>query len=259
MNSTHHTIRPIARFKISDSVAARIEQMIADGTYNPGDRLPSERILADQFGVGRSSMREALRVLEARGLVSIVHGIGVHITEPADTHEGAGSLLLLGECTVPELFEVRRALECPAAATAARRITPAEVEELQRIIAGMDDDGLSDEEFVERDAQLHKAIVHATHNTLLVRLYETTRHLFVEYSARVIRFPGRRSKAHEDHEAIVAAIANRRPQAAQKAMSAHLLAVEQEIVEALEASDGTARVAVGTPPRRRKLGSEAST
>lgn len=233
MEHTSHPIRPVARFKISDSVAAQLEQLISDGAYSPGERLPSERVLSEQFGVGRSSMREALRVLEARGLVTIAHGIGVHVSErdPA----GPSSLLVLEGCTVPELFEVRRALECPAAASAARRVTPAEAATLRQLLAEMDDPALSDADYVEKDAELHRAIMLATHNALLIQVYETTRHLFVEYSARVIRFPGRRTTAHEGHAAIVDAIVGRRPQLAQKAMSAHLLAVEQEIVENLDA------------------------
>ena len=234
--NAHHLIRPVARFRLSDSVAAQVEQLITGGTYKPGDRLPSERILADEFGVGRSSMREALRALEARGFVSIVHGVGVHVADPVELNGGAG-LLLLGECTVPELFEVRRALECPAAARAARRVTPVEADELRSIVASMDDDSLSDEEYIERDANLHRAIVSATHNTLLIRIYETTRHLFIEYSARVIRFPDRRATAHADHIAISKAIVGRRPQAAQRAMSKHLESVEAEIVKAIAATD----------------------
>lgn len=248
MKNTPHAIRPISRFKISDSVAAQLEQLIGDGAYKVGERLPSERVLAEQFGVGRSSMREALRVLEARGLVSIAHGVGVHVSEPPVSSD-LRSLLVLEGCTVPELFEVRRALECPAAASAAKRVTPAESARLKELVEEMEDPDLTDVGYVEKDAELHRSIMLATHNALLIELYDTTRHLFVEYSARVIRFPGRRDTAHKGHAAIVDAIVHRRPQLAQKAMSAHLLAVEQEIVENL---DATARPAeIPGPPATR--------
>ena len=248
MEDTPHAIRPIARFKISDSVAAQLEQLIGDGAYKLGERLPSERVLSEQFGVGRSSMREALRVLEARGLVSIAHGVGVHVTEPPVSGD-LRSLLVLEGCTVPELFEVRRALECPAAASAAKRVTPAEAARLKELLEEMEDPELSDDEYVEKDAELHRAIMLATHNALLIELYDTTRHLFVEYSARVIRFPGRRGTAHEGHAAIVDAIVHRKPQLAQKAMSAHLLAAEQQIVENLDAAARLAETH-GTSPKQ---------
>ena len=194
-------------------------------------------------------MREALRVLEARGLVSIAHGVGVHVSEPPVSGD-LRSLLLLEGCTVPELFEVRRALECPAAASAAKRVTPAEAARLKELLAEMEDPDLADVEYVEKDAELHRSIMLATHNALLIELYDTTRHLFVEYSARVIRFPGRRDTAHEGHAAIVDAIVHRRPQLAQKAMSAHLLAVEQEIVENLDGDSATRARSPARPHER---------
>lgn len=237
--SSDTSIRPIPRFKISDSVSAEIEQMIRAGTYQVGDKLPSERVLSLQFGVGRSSMREALRSLEARGLVSVAHGLGVYVNEkPTDNGGAAPSLLLLAECTVPELFEVRRALECPAVALAARRVTPSEAAALNETLVAMSREDLSDSEYIEKDAEFHLAICHATHNALLIRIYESTRHLFVEYSSRVISLPGRRKTAQRGHADIVEAIVKRRPQAAQKAMSAHLEAVEREIVERLDTAAG---------------------
>lgn len=255
MQETSHPIRPIARFKISDSVAAQLEQLIGDGAYKLGERLPSERVLSEQFGVGRSSMREALRVLEARGLVSIAHGVGVHVTEPPVTGDRRNLLQLEG-CTVPELFEVRRALEGPGAASAAKRVTLAEAARLKELLEEMEDPRLADVEFVEMDADLHRSIMLATHNALLIELYDTTRHLFVEYSARVIGFPGRRSTAHEGHAAIVDAIVRRRPQVAQKAMAAHLLAAEREIVENLDAAARLEETPGPTPKRapRPRLG-----
>jgi GntR family transcriptional repressor for pyruvate dehydrogenase complex len=247
-------IRPISRFKISDSVAAQIEQLIKGGSYKPGDKLPSERVLSEEFGVGRSSMREALRALEARGFVSIAHGLGVYVADsPGVTDQQAIDLLVLDECTVPELFEVRRALECPAAALAAKRITQPEAAKLEEILAASHDTRLSDSEFVEKDAELHRTIVHATRNKLLIRVYGSTQHLFIEYSSRVIRLSGRREKADSGHAEIVAAVVNRKPQAAQRAMSAHLEAVERDIVEYLNTAGLRGAGAIG------EFGTESAT
>ena len=233
--TTPDVIRPISRFKISDSVAAEIERMIKAGVYKLGDKLPSERVLSEELGVGRSSMREALRILEGRGLVSIAHGLGVFVTErPVEVVGSGRDLLLLGECTVPELFEVRRALECTAASLAARRVTPQDAAHLDEILAFFKDGSLSDAEYIERDAELHTAIVRASRNNLLIRLHESIEHLFFEYSARVIQLPGRRTTAASGHAEIVDAIVKRRPQVAQKAMSAHLDAVERDINDYLD-------------------------
>lgn len=230
-------IRPVSRFKLSDSVAAELEQLIKDGTYAPGAKLPSERILSAQFGVGRSSMREALRALEAVGLVTISHGLGVFVSERGRTGGGGfADFLMLEDTTIPALFEVRRALECPAAALAAKRATAVDVSKLEEILAVLEDRSLADAEYVQKDAELHLAIMQATRNNLLIRIYESTRHLFLEYSGRVIQLPGRRSTAQGGHAEIVAAVVARRPQAAQNAMSAHLEAVERDIVAYLDAA-----------------------
>ncbi len=245
-SSAASAIRPISRFKISDSVAAQIEQLIKGGSYKPGDKLPSERVLSEEFGVGRSSMREALRALEARGFVTIAHGLGVYVADsPGISDRQAIDLLVLDECTVPELFEVRRALECPAAALAAKRISQPEASRLEEILAASHDVRLSDAEFIDKDAELHWTIVLATRNKLLIRVYESTRHLFVEYSSRVIKLSGRREKADSGHVEIVAAIVNRKPQAAQKAMRGHLEAVERDIVEYLDAAGLRGAAAIG--------------
>lgn len=244
--STTPLIRPVSRFKISDSVAAQIEQLIKAGSYRPGDKLASERVLSEEFGVGRSSLREALRALEARGFVSIAHGLGVYVTDAtAGSQNGAIDLLVLDECTVPELFEVRRALECPAAALAAKRITQAEAAKLEEILEASHETHLSDADFIQKDAELHGAIVLATRNKLLIRVYESTQHLFVEYSSRVIRLSGRREKADSGHVEIIHAIVNRKPQAAQRAMSGHLEAVERDIVEYLDAAGLRGAAAIG--------------
>ena len=211
--------------------------MIRAGAYKLGDKLASERMLAEEFGVDRSSMREALSALEARGLVSIAQGVGAYVTErPTDRGEAIPSLLVLEECTVPELVEVRLALECPAAALAAKRIAPSEAAKLDEILASSNDPSLSDAEYIEKDAELHMTIFLATRNTLLIRVYESIRHAFIEYSAHVIQLPGRRATAQRGHAEIVEAIVKRQAHAAQQAMSAHLEAAESDIVEYLDAA-----------------------
>lgn len=221
-------ITPVRRYKVCDSVAAQIEEMVRSHVYAIGDRLPSERVLAEEFGVGRSSMREAFRVLEARGIVRIVHGVGVFIAS-----EGSAEVrdwMDLGEdCTVPELFEIRFALECDAAALAARKITATKARSLQELLRRAEREGISREEFIQLDQELHREIIRATRNRLYVRFYESIQHLFVLYAERALRLPGRQEAAHAGHAAIVGAIVSKRAQAARSAMRNHLRAVEQDI------------------------------
>lgn len=224
------------RLKLSDSVAAQLEHLILKGQYSVGARLPPERDLAEQFGVGRSTMREALSVLQTSGLLRIEHGIGVFVASTS-TQATASNLLMVDDYTIPELFEVRVALEGEAAANAARRITPIETAALESILDRAEDESLDDGEFIALDAELHRSIVAATKNNLLRHVFEGVEPLFVKYSHQVISLPGRRQAAHEGHAEIVRAIGARRPRDARAAILRHLRAVERDIVDFLGRSE----------------------
>ncbi|MCW2946406.1 MAG: hypothetical protein JWR24_3123 [Actinoallomurus sp.] len=224
-------IEPVRRLKVADSVAAQLESLISRGDYNPGDKLPPERVLAERFGVGRSSMREAIRIVEANGLLRTDHGVGVFVVRNKKSAPEMSQLLVFHDFTVPELFEARLSLEPEAARLAAKRITPQEMAELERILAAEADPDLSDDEFVKLDVALHRTIVSATKNTLLQRLLEIIEPLFFAYSQRVIQLPGRRAHARAGHERIVEAIIGRRARDARNAAVRHIRDVERDIVE----------------------------
>jgi GntR family transcriptional repressor for pyruvate dehydrogenase complex len=234
------TINPVRRLKLSDNVAAELERMITQGEFAVEEKLPSERVLAEQFGVGRSSMREALRILESNGLVRIEHGIGVFVASSTKRLAFGADSLVVDGYTIPELFEVRMAIECDAASIAAKRITSAEAADLEAILVEAERPGLSDAGFIELDARLHRSIVRATKNKLLIRVFESIEPLFMAYSHRVIELEHRREVAHAGHQSIVAAIVHRRPSEARSAAAEHLRAVERDIVEHLSHS--------GAPP-----------
>jgi GntR family transcriptional regulator, transcriptional repressor for pyruvate dehydrogenase complex len=229
-------IQPVRRLKVADSVAAQLEQLITRGDITPGDKLPPERVLAERFGVGRSSMREAIRVVEASGLLRTDHGRGVFVVSDKKAMPKLSDLLIFDDFTVPELFEVRLSLEPDAASSAARRITAPEVAELQRILAEAENPQLSDDAFVKLDAELHRTIVAATKNTLLLKLMESIEPLFFRYSHRVIKLPGRRAHAHAGHVAIVQAIAGHRVRDARTAALSHIRDVERDIAEHIDQS-----------------------
>jgi GntR family transcriptional repressor for pyruvate dehydrogenase complex len=222
-------IEPVRRLKVSDSVAAQLELLITRGVYEVGERLPAERDLAERFGVGRSTMREALRLVEAEGMLRIDHGVGVFVIRDSKRPEH-GLLLVDDEFTVPELFEVRLALEREAAGLAARRITPVEAEKLESILAAAEGPDVDDDEFVRLDALLHRTIAESTKNGLLLRVTDSIMDLFVKYSKQVIGLPGRRERAHAGHRAVVAAIVGRKPASARKAVHQHLHETESDLV-----------------------------
>lgn len=226
---TPSRIERVERSRLSDSVAAQLTQLITENAYRIGEKLPSERILSEQFGVSRSSMREAIRSLETNGLVSSTHGVGVFVINNKVDTPAVRDLMVFDDFTVAELFEIRRTLEGDASALAARRMTPSDVVELDRILTDCTNPELSNERFVELDVQLHQTAVRAARNRLMSRLYHELEPLLIEYSRRVIALPGRRETAHQGHIRIVEAMKSGDPTAARRAALAHIHDVEDDI------------------------------
>jgi GntR family transcriptional repressor for pyruvate dehydrogenase complex len=232
------TIEPVNRLKVADAVAAQLGRLIEAGEYKAGEKLPPERVLAEQFGVGRSSMREALRSLEADGLVRVQHGIGVFAVDRSERAERGSAMLRAGQFTVPELFEVRLPLERDAAGLAARRITTREGDRMRAILEEASDPSISDDAFIKLDAQLHRAVVEATKNPLLLSVVQSIEPLFFTYSHQVMALPGRRAKAHQGHVRIVETVIARQVREARAAAVAHIRDVEKDIVTYLSQTSG---------------------
>jgi len=226
-------IERVERLRVSDSVAAQLTQLITKGVYAVGEKLPAERVLAEEFGVSRSSMREAIRGIEASGLLNSSHGVGVFVVSNTVSTPGQSDLLVFEDFTVPELFEVRRMMERDAAGWAAKRITPALTSELESIMEQCADPDLSDEDFVRLDIKLHQTIAKASRNELLASLYGGLEPALLKYSLRVIALPGRREHSHAGHARIVDAIVTGRVREAREAAVAHIRDVERDIAKNL--------------------------
>lgn len=233
--SSGPVIEPVSRLKVADVVATQLSRLIEDGEYAIGEKLPSERELSEQFGVGRSSMREALRSLQTDGLIRVEHGVGAFVGDPRRSFRGF-EMLRAGEFTVPELFEVRLPLERDAAGLAARRITAEACDELWAVLDRASKPETADDEFIALDAKLHRLVAAATRNALLLQMIESVEPLFYAYSHHVIALPGRRATAHEGHVKIVEAVTGRRVRDARAAAVAHIRDVEKDLVAYLARS-----------------------
>jgi GntR family transcriptional regulator, transcriptional repressor for pyruvate dehydrogenase complex len=237
-DAADYHIEPVRRLKVADAVAAQLSRLIDGGEFQPGQKLPAERLLAERFGVGRSSMREAFRSLESQGLVRVEHGIGVIVLDREQRAQSANTtMLVIGAYTVPELFEIRLPLERDAAGLAAKRIGPQETAELHAILAKAEDPALSDEQYIELDAELHMAIARATKNSLFASVMTGLRPCFFQYSQQVLQLPERRKRAQEGHRRIVDAVVAGRVKEARAAAVAHIRDVEEDLVEYLAAED----------------------
>src|SRR5437867_12526511 len=127
---------PIKSTRIYEEIVRQVKQLIAEGRFKSGDRLPPERELAEKFVVSRTSVREALRALESLGLIDIRPGEGTFVREVSiDALVGPLALLMTTQReAIGELFEARRVLEPALAALAARRATPGGAQGLERIL-----------------------------------------------------------------------------------------------------------------------------
>jgi GntR family transcriptional repressor for pyruvate dehydrogenase complex len=240
--------------KLYQQVARSIADGIKGGDYPRGRRLPSERDLAEQFGVSRPTVREAMIALEIQGFVESRHGSGVYVTHRAPSLDG-GADLDIGPF---ELTEARRAVEGEACALAATSITDAEVAELEATLHDLANETIApagaDPSSAERaDRRFHVLIAKATRNSALVSVVEMLWDL--RYRSPLCREMLARARASgdrprlEEHREIFEALVARDPQAARAAMRDHLTRVIDGLLAATE-SEAMQRVRQEAEVRR---------
>lgn len=222
--------------RLYERVAEKILLLIQDGVWRPGDRLPPERELAQGFGVSRTVVREALKVLEAQGVLESMTGSGVYVRS-ADFSIVSKSIhtylqLLSQENVELKVVEIRRVLEIEIAALAAQRATPAQLEELREICLEMRRHADSSRTLAELDFRLHLALARATQNDLFEMLLTPLMEQLHDYYLYVWDSYGERplDKVFAQHEALIEAVQAGDPEAARQAMAAHL-AYSSEVLE----------------------------
>jgi len=232
MDTTKPAIEPIRRFKLYEEVAARIRDLIASGALNPGQALPSERKLAEQFKVGRAVIREAIRQLEVSGLVESRHGGGNYVREITVEHLVAPIASVLNGMSHlrEELMDARLFFEHQIARAAAARATPQDLQLLEDVIRRQEERATSGQSGAEEDAEFHELLARATHNTVVERVMEVIDNLLEDSPARHFRSVERSEISLEGNRRILDAVRRHDQEAAQKAMVEHL----EDIAAALD-------------------------
>jgi len=243
-------LRPVRKTRLYEGVVEQIQSLIRKRKFVPGDRLPSERELAAALGIGRPSVREALRALDATGLIEVRSGRGAFLrnlsVDPylATVRESLAFLLDVRGDTLLELWEVRRGLEEQIARLAAARGTPAQLaflrsrtEEMRRRIG-------APEAFVRAGVACHRALCEAAGNAVLRTVWEAIAGLIEKSQRRIIGVPGQPDEALRQHERLLAAVAAGDAEAAAFAMREHMEAEGALLREALAASRNGERVGV---------------
>lgn len=227
--------------KIADRMTADIKR----GVYRRGQRMPSERDLAEQHKVSRPTIREAIIALELSGLVEVRQGSGVYVTHWTKTNTATEARLIPHLDTGAfELTEARRLIEGETAALAAKTITNDELRKLSEHYAIMMDKDMHAEEIDRVDRLFHITVAQASQNSALASVVE---HLWdLRYSSplcRAILSRGSVRPVAKEHGRILQALRNRDPKAAREAMRAHL----GNVIDALLKATDVDTMEVGEP------------
>ena len=211
----------------------RLRDLILQGEFSAGERLPPERLLARELGVSRSTLREAIRALVVMNVLVSRHGDGTYVSslEPDLLAEPFELMVSLSDESLFHLFEVRRVLETACAGLAAERISDEELVQFDRILEHSEAARDDPEELLDRDVELHTAVVRATRNPLLIRIMSGVGALALASRRRTISLPGVADRSLADHARIVSALRRRSPETARAAMEAHLENVERSFRE----------------------------
>jgi GntR family transcriptional repressor for pyruvate dehydrogenase complex len=226
----------------SAEVKTQLVRAIEEGVFAPGAQLPSERELGEAFGVSRVSVREAIRALEAVGLVEVFHGRGCFVSRgPVDRYPRTlVQWLRVHRSEVIELLKVRGALDALAAAEAATRGTEEQFARLRELSArfakAAEVDPLPLDELVECDLSLHMTIAEASNSGLLRELLANLNDQLTESRKVNFALPGRLATSLRGHAEIVSAIVERRPDDARAAAARHMMSGEEALVDALEST-----------------------
>lgn len=227
---------PVKTTKVYEEVIKQIQQMIMSGDLKSGQKLPSERDLADQLQVGRASIREAFRALQIIGLIEVKQGEGSYIRESFEEFlfQPLSLLFIVQQSNPREIIELRRIIEVEAAFLAAERATEDEIYQLSLTINElMESDSLHDEKrSAVADQKFHYLIARASKNLLLLNILHVSSGLIdnfiVEARERITTTEEKNTFLSNQHLSIFKAIRDRNPSLAKLAMKEHIDFISDE-------------------------------
>jgi len=226
--------------KLADRVAQHMTERLLDGTLLLGERLPAERLLAEQYGVSRPVIREAVRVLVSKGLMETRNGSGTYVRGPnVEAVAESMTLLLrlhLGNTSVDYelVHEVRRVLEVEIAALGARRATAEDIATLEAALGRQRAARLDRDTYTAYDVAFHAALATATHNPLFSVMLNSVSDVMREIRTLGFLVPGAFDNGLMHHERLIAAVRAHDGNAAKKAMQEHLRDSQRILREGLQ-------------------------
>lgn len=245
MNESENLLKRVKSVRLSDTVADQILELIAQGALNVGDRLPGERELVKQLDVGRASVREALRILEARGFLAVRPGKGAFVVgKPGEiSEESLRGWFQQNATKVFDMMDVRSALERKAAFLAGSNATSEHIEQMRRTLDQAD--ALEKEGDLDRlgalDHQFHHLLGSASGNPLLTQLVDSTIEALIAPRRSIQGLPGRAQKSIKEHRAILKALIKRDPAGAERAVAGHIASVREAVLGLVELEQRAAK------------------
>ena len=230
--ATNSDFEAVRRNKVYEEVARQIERLILK-KLQPGDKLPSERELAETLGVSRSSIRDAIRSLELMGMVEPRQGAGTIVREISSDSlvNPLANAIKRKDELISELLDFRLMLEPPLAARAATRVSADEIAEMEEILQRQSDKHSRGEAAVAEDSEFHYAIALASGNSVVLKVLDILMDLLRDTRERSLQVEGRLQRSLAGHRRILAALKRHDAEAAKAAMRRHIEDVEEIVLK----------------------------
>ncbi len=228
------TAIPLSRSRLHEEIVIIIQKQIMSGKIVAGDKLPTERELAENFNVNRATVREALRKLENLDLIEIRHGDGLYVKnylesgnfdliKAAFNMDGAGEVMM-------NILEARRYVVPQMAYLAAQRRTKEDVDELEKVVFK------EDLTMLDRDIRVHQTIARATHNLVCTISLNFFNQIFRDYGYLYFDDERNVERSRLFHREIYEAIKNQEPEEARKIMQDVMIYAEEAVKASLESN-----------------------
>lgn len=223
--------RAVQTLRLYEQIVEQIEESILQGRLKPGDQLAPERELAQQFGVSRTAVREAMKALREKGLVEAYSGKGTFVTNGTSQaiRQSLDLMLKIGQPgNLAQLEEVREILEPDIAALAAMRADEPHLAAMRESIAVMDRSQDSPDAYIEADLDFHLSLAEAVDNSIILSLLDSIVGLLREQRMKIFCVDGGPARGQYHHKRILEAVERRDSDAARDAMRAHLRQVRAD-------------------------------
>lgn len=224
--------KQLSHKQIHEEIVEEIERRIRSGELPVGTKLPPERKLADQLGVSRTSLREALHVLKRMGCIRSVVGEGNYVDQVLPKHVVMPLSMMLSQrnALAVDIIQVRQYLEVHMASMAATNATEAQLRGISEAISDMEEQIRNGKNGIEGDNRFHSEIARASQNKAFCIIVELLGELLAESRKATLNIPGQPAKTVQDHWKIFAAIQSGDAAAAEAAMADHLMKAHQNLL-----------------------------